>query len=284
MAIDFNVSHNLSPKLGAKIKVLGVGGGGSNAVNSMVESDLEQVEFMIVNTDAQALDASPVDLKFQIGEKITSADVMFFNHDLNIWRVITSQLEINKIDIPDWLLSYVLRLNQRKYTIMNLFDDTYEYDNIYNSLYSYINEIDTLTYVRNPITAYLTTLTSVCFVNAVKNTQNKYLDIKLNPEVAMYDVIKPVNIKRVNKNIYMSDIIENKILVLKHFEVSIGLPIIYLFKVMNVVKNKIICSPITSFVMSKIDSVRELIELSNVVEYYWPEIGKNWKQIIIERY
>ena len=43
---------------GAKIKIVGVGGGGSNAVNSMIASSLEGVEFVAINTDAQALESS----------------------------------------------------------------------------------------------------------------------------------------------------------------------------------------------------------------------------------
>src|SRR6266853_25359 len=45
--------------LGARIKVIGVGGGGSNAVNRMVQGGLEGVEFIVANTDLQALRASP---------------------------------------------------------------------------------------------------------------------------------------------------------------------------------------------------------------------------------
>ncbi|KAK9813054.1 hypothetical protein WJX72_008181 [[Myrmecia] bisecta] len=57
----------------AKIKVIGVGGGGSNAVNRMLQSDLRGVEFWVVNTDSQALASSPVSArnKLQIGEKLT---------------------------------------------------------------------------------------------------------------------------------------------------------------------------------------------------------------------
>ncbi|PNW87649.1 hypothetical protein CHLRE_02g142186v5 [Chlamydomonas reinhardtii] len=57
----------------AIIKVLGVGGGGSNAVNNMVNSDVQGVEFWIANTDAQALATSPVNgkCKVQIGGKLT---------------------------------------------------------------------------------------------------------------------------------------------------------------------------------------------------------------------
>ena len=55
----------------AKIKVIGIGGGGSNAVNRMIESGLEGVEFIAVNTDAQALLMSKAPKRMQIGEKLT---------------------------------------------------------------------------------------------------------------------------------------------------------------------------------------------------------------------
>lgn len=56
----------------AKIKVIGVGGGGCNAVNRMIESGVKGVEFIIANTDLQVLNASPADVKLQIGESITN--------------------------------------------------------------------------------------------------------------------------------------------------------------------------------------------------------------------
>ncbi|KDO37357.1 hypothetical protein CISIN_1g044090mg, partial [Citrus sinensis] len=57
----------------AKIKVIGVGGGGSNAVNRMIESSMTGVEFWIVNTDAQAMKVSPVipENRLQIGCELT---------------------------------------------------------------------------------------------------------------------------------------------------------------------------------------------------------------------
>lgn len=57
----------------AKIKVIGVGGGGSNAVNRMIESSMNGVEFWIVNTDVQAMRMSPVFLenRLQIGQELT---------------------------------------------------------------------------------------------------------------------------------------------------------------------------------------------------------------------
>lgn len=55
----------------ARMKVVGVGGGGGNAVNRMIEEHLEGVEFISVNTDAQALLNSKADVKIQIGKKLT---------------------------------------------------------------------------------------------------------------------------------------------------------------------------------------------------------------------
>lgn len=55
----------------AQIKVIGVGGGGNNAINRMIEDGLKGVEFVSVNTDKQALFLSKASLKIQIGEKLT---------------------------------------------------------------------------------------------------------------------------------------------------------------------------------------------------------------------
>ncbi|HLQ76014.1 MAG TPA: cell division protein FtsZ [Terriglobia bacterium] len=58
-------------RTGACIKVVGVGGGGSNAVNRMITAGLGGVEFMVANTDAQALTQSHAPVKIQIGAKLT---------------------------------------------------------------------------------------------------------------------------------------------------------------------------------------------------------------------
>ena len=55
----------------ANIKVIGVGGGGNNAVNRMIESGLQGVQFISVNTEDQVLEVSKADVKIQIGEKLT---------------------------------------------------------------------------------------------------------------------------------------------------------------------------------------------------------------------
>src|SRR6476660_4849111 len=56
---------------GARIKVIGVGGGGGNAVNRMVRVGLDGVEFIVANTDLQALNSNGAMVKLQIGGKLT---------------------------------------------------------------------------------------------------------------------------------------------------------------------------------------------------------------------
>ncbi|MFB3817464.1 MAG: cell division protein FtsZ [Candidatus Methylomirabilales bacterium] len=65
------ISLEMEPEKMANIKVIGIGGGGSNAVGRMIASGMHGVEFIVVNTDAQALRHSPVESKLQIGEKLT---------------------------------------------------------------------------------------------------------------------------------------------------------------------------------------------------------------------
>ncbi len=57
---------------GAKIKVIGIGGGGGNAVNRMIAARVEGVEFIVANTDVQALQLSAAPVKLQLGVKLTS--------------------------------------------------------------------------------------------------------------------------------------------------------------------------------------------------------------------
>jgi cell division protein FtsZ len=69
--MDFKFEIQEETRRGARIKVIGVGGGGSNAVGRMFEAGLEGVEFYVMNTDSQALENSNVPNKIQIGAKIT---------------------------------------------------------------------------------------------------------------------------------------------------------------------------------------------------------------------
>jgi len=59
------------PITGARIKVIGVGGGGGNAVNRMIESGIEGIEFLVANTDLQALKRSRAPIKIQLGSRLT---------------------------------------------------------------------------------------------------------------------------------------------------------------------------------------------------------------------
>jgi cell division protein FtsZ len=61
----------IEPKLTAKIKAIGVGGGGGNAINSMIASALKGVEFIAANTDSQALEVSRAGTKIQLGKGLT---------------------------------------------------------------------------------------------------------------------------------------------------------------------------------------------------------------------
>src|SRR5689334_16641550 len=69
---DIRIQFNEEPRNNAKIKVVGVGGGGSNAVNRMIDARLEGVEFIVANTDLQALRMSRAEIKIQLGVKLTN--------------------------------------------------------------------------------------------------------------------------------------------------------------------------------------------------------------------
>jgi cell division protein FtsZ len=69
---DIRISFNEEARNDAKIKVIGVGGGGGNAVNRMIEASVEGVEFITANTDLQALRMSRAPMKLQLGVKLTN--------------------------------------------------------------------------------------------------------------------------------------------------------------------------------------------------------------------
>src|SRR5207237_6378208 len=80
MAVDMNkdkesgirISFNDEARNDAKIKVIGVGGGGGNAVNRMIDSGMKDIEFVVANTDLQALRMSRAPVKIQLGVKLTT--------------------------------------------------------------------------------------------------------------------------------------------------------------------------------------------------------------------
>lgn len=70
--MDFeSLNFDLQPECNSLIKVIGVGGGGSNAVNYMFNQGIKGVDFIICNTDAQAIEVSPVPHKIQLGANLT---------------------------------------------------------------------------------------------------------------------------------------------------------------------------------------------------------------------
>lgn len=79
------------------IKVIGVGGGGSNAVNHMYGQGIKDVEFVVVNTDAQALKSSPVPLRLQLGANLTEGLGAGANPEQGRNAALESQEEIREL-------------------------------------------------------------------------------------------------------------------------------------------------------------------------------------------
>jgi len=79
------------------IKVIGVGGGGSNAVNHMYSMGIKDVEFVVVNTDAQALKSSPVPLRLQLGANLTEGLGAGANPEQGKNAALESQDEIREL-------------------------------------------------------------------------------------------------------------------------------------------------------------------------------------------
>src|SRR5580700_5303761 len=69
---NIRISFNEDARSDAKIKVIGVGGGGGNAVNRMIDAGVEGIEFITANTDLQALRMSRAPMKIQLGVKLTN--------------------------------------------------------------------------------------------------------------------------------------------------------------------------------------------------------------------
>ena len=96
MLMDNNYDENYGTEDTAIIKVIGVGGAGNNAVNRMVDSGIEGVEFVTVNTDRQALLLSKAGTKIQIGEKITRGLGAGANPDIGAQAAEESKAEISE--------------------------------------------------------------------------------------------------------------------------------------------------------------------------------------------
>lgn len=95
---DFeNIAFDLPKNQSNVIKVIGVGGGGSNAINHMFQQGIKGVDFVICNTDAQALDNSPVPNKIQLGVSLTEGLGAGANPDVGEQAAIESFDEIKRM-------------------------------------------------------------------------------------------------------------------------------------------------------------------------------------------
>ena len=94
---DSNDENNYMMDGSANIKVIGVGGGGNNAVNRMIEAGIKNVEFIAINTDRQALLLSKAPQRIQIGEKITRGLGAGANPDIGAQAAEESKTEIAEV-------------------------------------------------------------------------------------------------------------------------------------------------------------------------------------------
>ncbi len=80
----------------AKIKVIGAGGGGGNAINTMISYSLKGVDFIVANTDAQALDISKAPVRIQIGAEVTKGLGAGSNPEIGRQSALESRDEIRR--------------------------------------------------------------------------------------------------------------------------------------------------------------------------------------------
>ena len=92
-----NVEFDLPQNRSSVIKVIGVGGGGSNAVNHMYKQGIKGVDFIVCNTDAQALESSQIPTKIQLGMSLTEGLGAGENPEIGKDSAIESEQEINEI-------------------------------------------------------------------------------------------------------------------------------------------------------------------------------------------
>lgn len=91
------LNFDMTPERSSIIKVIGVGGGGGNAVNHMFERGIKDVNFVVCNTDSQALNNSPVALKLQLGENLTEGRGAGSKPDVGRQAALESLDEIKEV-------------------------------------------------------------------------------------------------------------------------------------------------------------------------------------------
>ena len=108
LSFDLEIDNN------AKIKVFGVGGGGNNAVNRMIDEKIKGIEFISINTDRQALVTSKAENQIQIGEKLTRG--LGAGADPEVGRKAAEEskeqnyykIQIWYLLLPEWVVEQVL--------------------------------------------------------------------------------------------------------------------------------------------------------------------------------
>lgn len=94
MELSFDATNNID---GAVIKVIGVGGAGGNAVNRMISEQVQGVEFIVANTDTQALQASKAETKIQLGPKVTQGLGAGSRAEIGLKAAEESEEQIRKV-------------------------------------------------------------------------------------------------------------------------------------------------------------------------------------------
>ena len=105
--LDQSLAFDLPKHRASAIKVIGVGGGGSNAVNHMFNSGIRGVDFVVCNTDLQALTFSPIPVKVQLGKNLTNGLGAGANPDTGAMAAEESTEELHAVLEPDTKLLFI---------------------------------------------------------------------------------------------------------------------------------------------------------------------------------
>ncbi|MFM7006358.1 MAG: cell division protein FtsZ [Flavobacteriales bacterium] len=107
MEMEFDLPKHDKPQAQSIIKVIGVGGGGSNAVNHMYLQGIAGVDFIVCNTDCQALDISPVPFKIQLGPNLTEGRGAGMIPDVGMNAAMENIQEIRELLSKDTKMVFV---------------------------------------------------------------------------------------------------------------------------------------------------------------------------------
>ena len=91
------INLDIDTERAARIKVIGIGGGGNNAINRMIDFGVRGVEFVAINTDAQALELCKAETKLQVGAKLTKGLGSGANPDIGMKAAEENEEEIKEL-------------------------------------------------------------------------------------------------------------------------------------------------------------------------------------------